>query len=137
MCKTSIASSTHSAQASAPTTTPNFAAIAASLGLPYLHQRADGSWAVPSGTSAGAEYTVWLSCPASPTCTCEGFGWRGSCSHIKVARAKAAQASTPAPVLYCAARDAYLVPDVDAAEVARLARVARGRAAVADLCGVA
>ena len=119
------------------TQAPNFAGVAAALGLPYLHQRADGSWAVPSGSTAGIEYTVWLTCPNSPTCTCEGFGWRGTCSHIQTARAKAAQAPTPAPVLYCEAQDAYLIPDVDDAQVARLARIARGRAAVADLCGVA
>jgi hypothetical protein len=116
---------------------PDFAAIAARLGLPYLHQRPDGSWAVPSDSDAGAEYTVWLTVPHDPTCTCEGFQYRRHCYHIDVAQARAqiAAAAVPAPVLYCEAQDAYLVPD--AAPAPPVDKQARYRAAYADVFGSA
>ncbi len=100
------------------TTTPNFTATAAALGLPHLHQRTDGSWAVPSGSRPGTEHTVWMTCPNSPTCTCEGFQARGRCYHLALVRA-----ALPAP--------APVVPR----ERSAAAIQARAAAAVADLWG--
>ena len=131
MCNPIISARPVQAQAPAP----DFAAIASRLGLPYLHQRPDGSWAVPSDSDAGAEYTVWLTCPNSPTCTCEGFHYHGHCWHITVAQARAiVAAAVPAPVLYCEAQDAYLIPD---AAPALSPKQAAYRAAYADVFGAA
>ena len=78
------------------TSAPDFAAIAQSFGFPYLHQRADSSWEVPSDSTPYASYTVWLTCANDPTCTCEAYRWNGRCYHIDIARARGQQ-STPPP----------------------------------------
>lgn len=89
----------------APVQTPNFSKLAQSLGLPHLHQRADGSWGVPSATQPGTEYTVWLTNPARPTCSCPSgaravaAGRVSKCWHLPAAQARAANTPfAPAPV---------------------------------------
>lgn len=43
---------------------------------------------VPSHSAANVTYTVTFPVNGQPTCTCKGYGYRGTCSHIKEAADK-------------------------------------------------
>jgi hypothetical protein len=73
-------------QGKSPGATPDFAAIAHSLGFPFLHRWADGTWAVPSDSTPGLAYQVDLE---ARTCACIHFARFGTCWHLDVAWVKA------------------------------------------------
>lgn len=39
---------------------------------------------VPSNTSKGVLYEVTFPPEVKPKCSCEGFAWRGKCSHVNL-----------------------------------------------------
>lgn len=48
---------------------------------------ANGVWEFPSSRDASRLYRVIFGRAGHLECTCEGFGWRGECSHVRKARA--------------------------------------------------
>jgi hypothetical protein len=85
---------------------------------------------VPSATTRDMEY-ILVRVAGAWRCNCPAAG---RCWHQDRA-AQLAAAAVPAPVLYCEAQDAYLVPDAAPAPV--VDKQARYRAAYADVFGTA
>jgi SWI/SNF-related matrix-associated actin-dependent regulator 1 of chromatin subfamily A len=51
-----------------------------------------GSWEFPSSRVASKTYRVTFGRAGHLECTCEGFGWRGECSHVRKVRDETAKA---------------------------------------------
>lgn len=108
-----------------PRTFDALRAQCAAAGIPVARLTGERTAQIPSATTPGAEYTVWIQDGGTwAVCTCPDGG--AHCWHGRRALE-----------LYAASLTPPAVAAVASGEAERAAIIARGRAAVDDLCGTA